>query len=309
MSGPHSTSTPRAPGVRPYGIAPPAYRLPDATRLGRVRLQVGDLSRSIAFYERVLGLQATRPDPDAGALLAAEDGRVLVELRERPGAPPAPPRGRLGLYHLAILVPDRAALGRLATHLATVGARIGSADHLVSEALYLRDPDGLGIEVYSDRPRETWQHARRELRMTTEPLDVADLVRAGGGESWRAMPAGTVIGHVHLHVGDLATAEAFYHAALGLDKIVWSYPGALFLSAGGYHHHLGTNRWAAGAAPAGPGEARLLEWELVVPDTADVARAAASIAGAGYEVTPDRADWTSADPWGTVVRVRADASR
>ena len=159
--------------------------------------------------------------------------------------------GQLGLYHFAILLPDRAALGRFVAHLARIGERAGASDHLVSEALYLSDPDGLGIEVYADRPRATWRYdGQRQLAMDTRPLDLNSLVQAAGGEPWTGMPAGTVMGHVHLHVGDIERAAAFYHAALGLDKVVWSYPGALFLSAGGYHHHVGLNTWA------GPGATR-----------------------------------------------------
>ena len=163
--------------------------------------------------------------------------------------------GLLGLYHFAILLPDRQALGRFVTHLAEVGAHAGSADHLVSEALYLSDPDGLGIEVYADRPRASWTTSgdgdeRAEIVMATEPLDLRSLVGEAGGERWTGMPAGTVIGHVHFHVGAIREAEAFYHAALGFDKTAWTYPGALFLSAGGYHHHVGTNIWAAGSPAA-----------------------------------------------------------
>jgi catechol 2,3-dioxygenase len=143
--------------------------------------------------------------------------------------------------------------------------------------------------------------------MATESLDVRSLVDAAGGEPWMGMPQGTVIGHVHLHVGDLEEAAAFYHTALGLDKVVWSYPGALFLSAGGYHHHLGTNTWAAGAPPAGETDARLLEWQLVVPSTADADAAARSLESAGYAVTRDEiGSWSAADPWGTRLRVLAE---
>ena len=151
------------------------------------------------------------------------------------------------------------------------------ADHAVSEALYLTDPDGLGIEVYADRPRASWTYRGDELVMTTEPLDIGGLITAGEGSDWGGAPDGTTMGHVHLHVGDLARAEAFYHRALGFDKTVWSYPGALFFSAGGYHHHLGTNIWSPGPS-ARADEAKLLEWELVVPErrqTNDVARKAA----------------------------------
>jgi catechol 2,3-dioxygenase len=173
----------------------------------------------------------------------------------------------------------------------------------VSEALYLNDPDGLGIEVYADRPREDWTYDGAQLRMATDPLDVQDLVRAGGGAAWTGMPAGTTLGHVHLHVGDIDRAAEFYHHGLGLVAVVWGYPGALFLSAGGYHHHLGVNTWAAGSPAAGPDDARLLEWRVVLPSTADVGAAAESVRAAGGTVEEDDAGWTAADPWGTVVRV------
>ena len=285
-----------------YGIAPSGYRLPPATRLGPVTLQVADLERSLAWYERVLGFRAGDRETGAAALYAGDDRAPLVRLRERQGATPIPRRGRLGLYHFAILLPDRASLGRFVKHLDANDLHAGMSDHLVSEAIYLSDPDGLGIEVYADRPRETWQHQDRQLVMATNPLDVAELVRSSPGE-WTGMPSGTVIGHVHLHVGDIPAATRFYHDGLGFDKVVWNYPGALFLSAGGYHHHLGTNPWAAGAAPAGEGDARLLEWEVLVPTTDDVARAAASIAAVGGVVDGALAR----DPWGTAVRVAASA--
>jgi catechol 2,3-dioxygenase len=178
------------------------------------------------------------------------------------------------------------------------------SDHLVSEALYLTDPDGLGIEVYADRPRTDWRYAGRELQMATIPLHVEDLMAAGGTERWTGMPNGTSIGHVHLHVGDLEKAAAFYHEALGFDKVVWSYPGALFLSAGGYHHHLGTNTWAAGAQPATDEDARLVEWELVMPDAPSVSAAGASVEASGGSVERS-ADGSilARDPWGTAVRL------
>jgi catechol 2,3-dioxygenase len=282
------------------GIAPSGYRLPAGIRLGRVKLQVADLERSLAYYERVLGFRVLRRSAGEAALAAHGDGTPLVELREKPGVAPVPRRGRLGLYHFAILLPDRAALGRFVAHLAEVGERAGASDHRVSEALYLQDPDGLGIEVYADRPRATWRVEDRQLVMATEPLDLADVVRAAGGERWAGMPAGTKIGHVHLYVDDLAAAAAFYHQGLGLDQVVWSYPGALFLSAGGYHHHLGVNTWAAGAAPAGGDDARLLEWEIVVPQSGDADGALSSLTAAGHAVE----DGVVRDPWGTALRVR-----
>ena len=296
-------TTPPSPG-----LPPPGFRLPAPTHVGAVRLQVTDLGRSLAYYERTLGLAVLERDGGAARLGAHGGGAALVELREGSAARPVRPLSRLGLYHFALLLPGRDHLGRFLAHLAARGLRPGAADHLVSEALYLHDPDGLGIEVYADRPRESWQVGRGgELAMATDPLDLASLIRAGGGEAWAGMPAGTVMGHVHLHVGDLGRAHAFYHAALGLDLMVWSYPGALFLAAGGYHHHLGLNTWAGDVPPAGEGEARLLEWELVLPDAASVAAAAASAEGTGHPVEADGAHRRLADPWGTRLRLVAGA--
>lgn len=293
------------------GIAPPAYRLPKDTRLGAVALQVADLSRSMAFYEEVLGLAAL--DRSGGeAVLAADRRTPLVVVRERPAVRRVPRGGLLGLYHFAILLPDRASLGRFIAHLAAHLVYAGSADHAVSEAVYLTDPDGLGIEVYSDRPRESWStDSNGQLHMITAPLDLQSLIEAAGGEKWPGMPPGTVLGHVHLHVGDLDAAAAFYHSALGFDKTVWTYPGALFLSAGGYHHHLGTNTWSAGP-PADDTHARLLSWDIVVPRAADASAAADSVRAAGYAVhavdLSTNGAWRAVDPWGTPVRIVTDAS-
>lgn len=289
----------------PHGVVPPAFRLPDTTTLGPVRLLVSDLDRSIDYYQDVLGLRAERT-PDGGAdLRAGTDGRPLVILSTRPGVKPAR-RGAFGLYHFAILLPDRAALGRFAAHLFAKGVRAGMADHLVSEALYLSDPDGLGIEVYVDRPRDSWQYQDREFAMTTDPLDISSVIDAGQGRPWDGMPGGTTMGHVHLHVGDLAQAEAFYHRVLGFDKTVWSYPGALFMSAGGYHHHLGTNVWAPGPAPS-PDQARLLTWEMILPRAEDVAAAARSLRAAGHDVAGSGDERRVADAWGTELRLRVRA--
>jgi catechol 2,3-dioxygenase len=293
-----------APATEEHGVVAPRFRLPPATHIGAVRLQVADIARSLGYYERVLGFRVVRRDESGAALAAAGSDSPILELRERPGARPHPRRGQLGLFHFAILLPDRAALGRFVRHLSDIGERAGMSDHLVSEALYLTDPDGLGIEVYADRPRGQWTYAGRELQMATIALNVQDLVAAGGTERWSGMPNGTTIGHVHLHVGDLDEAAAFYHEALGFDKVVWSYPGALFLSAGGYHHHLGTNTWAAGAPAAGEDDARLVEWELVLPDAASVSAAGASVEAAGgtIERSTDRTI-LARDPWGTAVRL------
>ncbi|HEY9514912.1 MAG TPA: VOC family protein, partial [Gemmatimonadaceae bacterium] len=230
---------PATPGS--YGEAPHGYRLPAATRLGPVRLQVADLALSLAFYEGVLGMRAVTRDESHAVLAAHGDDAPLVELQEHAGARRMTARGRLGLFHFAILLPNRPSLGRFVRHLAEIGARAGAADHLVSEAFYLSDPDGLGIEVYVDRSRSTWRQVGGELMMATDPVDMDGILQAAGDVPWSGMPAGTVIGHVHLHVGDIARASDFFSETLGFDRTVWHYPGALFLSAGGYHHHLGAN--------------------------------------------------------------------
>lgn len=282
----------------PYGLQPTTYRLPDATRLGRARLQVTDLKRSLDFYTKVLGFRLLSQQEGVVALGAAADDRVILELCGG-ASKPVPRGGRQGLFHFAILLPDRASLGRFMVHLADIGVRAGASDHLVSEAIYLSDPDGLGIEVYADRPRESWRHEGRELSMATIPLNAGSVTEAAGGEPWAGMPAGTMLGHVHLHVGSLEEARAFYHDALGLDLVVWSYPGALFFSAGGYHHHLGTNIWAEGQPSAAADEARLLDWEIVLPDSASVDAARANLESHGHVAARTAGGWSFGDPWGT----------
>jgi catechol 2,3-dioxygenase len=290
----------------PIGVAPPGFRMPATLQLGQVSLQVADLARSIEYYQRVLGLRVLRRSEGEATLGAHGDDAPLVSLHERRGARPVPRQGLIGLYHFAILLPDRAALGRFIAHLAELGERAGASDHLDSEALYLRDPDGLGIEVYADRPRGTWRADGGQIVMATEPLDLAAVVAAAGGAPWTGMPAGTRMGHVHLHVGDLEEASRFYHEALGLDRMVWSYPGALFLAAGGYHHHLGLNTWAGpGARPAGDEDARLLQWRIALP-AEQAARARASLESAGRAVTAIDGGWLATDPWGTTLLVAGE---
>ncbi len=292
-------------------IPPPdGFRLPESTVVGPVHLQVADLDRSLVYYREVLGLiRVSRTE--TAAVLAAGDGRVLVQLTAKTGIRPAPRRGAFGLYHFAILLPDRPALGRFAAHVAQLNVPVASADHLVSEALYLTDPDGLGIEVYADRPRTSWKHrgtgTARELAMASGPLDLASVIAAGGHVPWGGMPGGSTMGHIHLHVGALPEAEAFYHAALGLDKVVWSYPGALFLSAGGYHHHLAVNTWSPGPS-AKDDEARLLEWTLEMPSAADASQVGKRMRAAGVEIVTENHGWVMPDPWGTRLRIVSNAT-
>lgn len=295
--------TPEQPHAR-RGVPPPHQRLPDSTRLGRVALQVGDLERSLRYYQTVIGLRLLERDGGRATLGPHGDERVLVELRCNPKAQPIAAHSRLGLYHFALLLPTRAALGSFVRHLAELGVYAGMSDHLVSEALYLTDPDGLGIEVYADRPRTAWPRSGNEIAMASDPIDVEDLVRAGDGAPWAGVPAGTVLGHLHLYVDDLERATEFYHRGLGFDITVASFPGARFVSAGGYHHHLGFNTWARGATVAERDEPRLLFWEILVPHPAAIA-AADSLKDLAAEVTHEGGTWRAIDPWGTTVHLRA----
>lgn len=297
---------PATPGT--YGQPPAGQPLPTATAVGAVRLQVASLERSVAYYTQVLGLVVRDRSEGQASLGPDDDGAILVHLSEKPGATRADARPHTGLYHFAVLVPDRLTLGAFVRHLSESGVRAGAGDHLVSEAFYLTDPDGLGIEVYADRPRETWRRQGRELMMATDPVDVRDLLRAAGDTPWSGMPAGTVMGHVHLHVGDTTRAAAFYGDALGFDRMVWSYPGALFFGADGYHHHVGTNTWAGprATAPAAD-DAQLLSWTLELPDGAALAALATQVAASGAEVTRTNAGFETRDPWGTTVTVRQGA--
>jgi catechol 2,3-dioxygenase len=226
--------------------------LPPDAHIGEVHLTVSDLERSVAFYTRVLGFEAFERARTRGAL-GPSGGPVLLRLEERAAAKPRT-RHTSGLYHFAVLVPDRASLGRSLRRLAEQRWPLtGASDHLVSEALYLDDPDGLGIEIYRDRPRAEWAYEGGEVLMATEPLDLGAVTDEPGAErAWSGLDQATVIGHVHLHVPDLDEAERLYCDEVGFTPMLRRYPGALFVAAGGYHHHLGLNVWAGRGAPPPP---------------------------------------------------------
>lgn len=225
--------------------------LPPDAHIGQVSLTVSNLDRSIAFYRDVLGFRESRSD--GGVAYLGADARTLVELHEKPQAIPKPRRST-GLYHVAILVPSRAALGRSLRRLSDRRwPMTGASDHLVSEALYLDDPDGLGIEIYRDRASDEWPRRDGQLAMATDPLDLQGVFDEPGAEApWTGLDPGTMIGHVHLHVPHLDSAEAFYCGRIGFEPTVRGYPGALFVAAGGYHHHLGLNTWTGIGAPPPP---------------------------------------------------------
>ena len=277
-----------------------------ATTLGAVSLTVADLERASAFYEAAIGLRAVERAGDT-VRLGANDQAPLVELVARPDAP-LRPRGTTGLFHLAVLVPSRQDLARAVRRVVSAGWRFtGASDHLVSEAFYLDDPEGNGIEIYRDRPRKEWPHADGAPLMATDPIDFEGVMaslppeEADGGA-----PAGTRIGHVHLQVADLAAAEGFYHDVLGFDVTVRGYPGALFVSAGGYHHHVGLNTWGTrGGPPPPPGARGLRRFEVVVPGGDELERVRGRIADAGIETRPDERGVHVADPSGNALLVTA----
>lgn len=272
------------------------------TSVGRVTLTVRDLKGMRAFYERVLGLQTLDTDGQR-ALLGVPD-RPLVGLVEDRAAPPRPPYST-GLFHLAILVPDRAELARSLQRTIEVRWPLqGASDHLVSEALYLGDPEGNGIEVYRDRPRSEWLQDGDEIRMATLPLDLDGVLAELGSGQLGALSTGARMGHVHLNVADLGAGEAFYAGLLGLDVTARGYPGALFLSAGGYHHHVGLNTWRGqGAPPPPPGALGLRHYDLLVPDTAAIQEALERLREGGAEVEHTEGACATRDPSGNPLRL------
>ena len=281
----------------------PSGVLDPATHVGAVRLTVADLSRVTNFYEQVLGLTAV-PADDGSVRLGASDGPVLVELHGAGDAPAGDPRSP-GLFHLAVLMPDRPALAMALARIASARWPLsGASDHLVSEALYLSDPEGNGIEIYRDRPRAEWPVREGQLAMATLPLDLEDLMAELGETSALepSAPAGSRMGHVHLQVSDLGPAQDFYAGVLGFEVMVRGYPGALFVSAGGYHHHLGLNTWnSAGSPPAPPGATGLESFEVVLPTPAERDRVLERVANAGLEAQPAPGGQLVRDPFGNGV--------
>jgi catechol 2,3-dioxygenase len=267
----------------------PAARIDPDTALGPVRLTVRDIDRSRAFYETAIGLRPGELE-DGTFALGVPGGPALIELRGDSSAPRLNRRAP-GLYHLAILVPTRLDLAFALARLVQARWPLdGASDHMVSEALYLSDPDGNGIEIYRDRPRSEWRRDGDQLQMATLPLDLDDVVGElrSASELQAEVAGATRIGHVHLQVSDLEMAEAFYHGVLGFDVMVRGYPGALFVSAGGYHHHIGLNTWhSAGGAPAPAGSVGLRSFTIELPDERELAAVLGRLEAAG--IATDRA--------------------
>lgn len=292
-------------------VATPGERrhlLPDALRLGPAHLNVPDLTRAIDWYERVVGVRAgDRTDTADGpiAALGAEGGEVAIVLHEVSGERPSRPTA--GLYHVALLYPSRLELARVGQRIAESGARIdGASDHGTHEAFYLPDPFGNGLELAADRPREQWPDYTQMEAIRPRPLDVGGLFNlVSGHEPEPLAKPGLVVGHVHLHIGDIDEAQAFYRDAIGFD-LVAKLDTVAFVSAGGYHHHLAFNTWRGLALPpAHNGAPGLRHWTIELPSATDVSAAESRVEGAGRETMPVDAGFAVVDPWGLQLRILA----
>ena len=264
-----------------------SFSIHPETKIGHVALTVADMQRALAFYEDVLGFAVERREHEVA--LRAGSGEPLILLTELPGARPKPQR-TTGLYHYAIRLPDRASLALVLQQLQRTGYGLqGASDHGVSEALYLADPDGNGIEIYRDLPRGAWPRQGDDLKMGTAPLDVDGLLATPGAATtdWHGAAEGTDIGHVHLHVADLDAARRFYCDVLGFTLMQRYGSSALFVSAGGYHHHIGINTWAGAGAPPPPADAVGLRYfALRLPDRSVLDALVARLTGLGIATTP-----------------------
>jgi catechol 2,3-dioxygenase len=285
--------------------------LPAETSLGPASLTVADLERSVAFYRDVLGFSVLQVEGATAKLGAAEGATPVLELTALTGARPKP-RRTTGLYHVAILTPSRDALARTLYRLAISRHPLqGASDHIVSEALYLDDPDGNGLEIYRDRPRENWYDAAGHFQMGTLPLDLDTLLEEGASSTnerpWSGLDTGTRVGHVHLQVADLAAAVRFYTDGLGFETMAhMPEMGAAFVSAGGYHHHIGLNTWTSRGAPPPPADAAGLRvFEIVVPagKTLDEVAARLTALDVPFEATENSLE--ARDPSGNLARIVA----
>jgi catechol 2,3-dioxygenase len=286
----------------PNPSSTPTFASRTPLHIGAVGLKVRDLDRVTSFYRDVLGLAVLERGKDATALGAG--GVPFVHLEYRPNAKPDDPRSA-GLYHTAFLMPTRGDFARWILHVACHKVPLtGASDHAVSEAFYLDDPEGNGIEVYYDRPAETWEWTGSDLKITTDPLDVDSILReVPPTATYPSAPDGLRIGHVHLRVGDVARAEAFYRDALGLD-VTRRRQGATFMSSGRYHHHIAGNVWhSAGAGRRDEDRAGLAWLSLEAADASAFETAKARLTQAGHELALTPTEIATTDPWGTRLRI------
>ncbi|MGW7160908.1 VOC family protein [Paenibacillus taichungensis] len=281
------------------------YQIPATTHLGEVSLRISNLDRSIQFYTEVVGLKLLERS-DKVATLTADGKQSLLRLEQLTDAVTMPVRSTSGLYHFAILLPDRKSLGLALRNLAESGIEIGQGDHLVSEAFYISDPDQNGIEIYADRARDTWKRdSENNYIMSSDPVDVDSLFALAANEPWQGLPAGTVIGHVHFHVRSLEESRRFYTGVLGFD-IVGNFANmsALFVSAGGYHHHIGLNIWAGTGAPVNPANATGIDYFTIIYDGKEqLEQALEQLRQSNTSIEQQGKDWFTVDPQNIRIRL------
>ena len=271
------------------------------TYTGEVHLNVLDLDKSISYYKEVIGFKVLEKSGNKAVLTA--DGKTPLLIIEQPeNVTPKEPR-RTGLYHFALLLPERADLGNIIKHFVANKVAIGASDHMVSEALYLSDPDGNGIEIYTDRDPSAWSWTNGKVAMSTDPLNGESIVAESAGKSWDGLPEKTVMGHVHLHVANLPVTETFYNA-LGFE-VVTNYPQALFMSTGKYHHHIGLNTWSGeGASRPSEGSVGLQSYALIFPTEAVLNEAIANIEALNAKVESNENGFVVEDPSGNRIVLR-----
>lgn len=277
------------------------FHQPPHIYTGEVVLKVTDLDKMTRFYTEMIGFRVLEKGGNR-VVLTADGHNPLLVLEQPEHILPKEPR-RTGLYHFALLLPTRTDLGKAIKHFSRNEVHLGASDHLVSEALYLSDPDGNGIEIYRDREPETWTWQDGFVGMSTDPIDAQGIVMASGNEEWDGLPAGTIMGHVHLHVANLAETQAYYEA-LGFE-VVTPYPQALFMSTGKYHHHIGLNTWnGVGAHHPSKESAGLEAFTLVYPDQSTLDAAIERIKGLGATVTSTADQFVTEDPAGNGIILR-----
>lgn len=267
--------------------------------VSEVSIKVKNLENALTFYQNIIGFKVL--EKSAGKAILTTNGKTPLLTLEQPADVIPKPDRSAGLYHFAILLPSRTDLSVFLRHLLETGYPLGAADHYVSEALYLNDPDGNGIEVYRDRPSDEWTWNNGLVDMATEQLDANGILAESDAE-WTGLPEDTLMGHIHLHVNDLKKADEFYTKGLGF-QVVSYYPQAVFLSTGGYHHHIAINTWQGAGAPTPPKNSVGLNWyTLVYPDDAAREKVIQQLQQVGAEISKEANYYVTTDPAGNQIR-------
>ena len=273
------------------------------TYVGQVNLKVANLDRALTFYQEVIGFQILQQSENRVELTA--NGKNPLLTIEKPENITPKQRNTTGLYHFALLLPNRSDLGRFLQHLYKLNYPFGASDHYVSEAIYLSDPEGNGIEIYVDRPSSTWDWKNGEVEMATAPLERQHVLAAGKGVPWNRLPSATLLGHIHLQVSELQMVEEFYCKGLGFDVVNRYGSQALFISSGGYHHHIGLNTWAGVGAPPPTENSAGLHWfELILPNEESINKVVKQLREIGALVSQENDVYIAKDPSGNEVHLQ-----